>query len=123
MKQDIAKAQTAFKKLNITNIQLLRAPTGHFDQTTLKIAQQYGYTVVHWSIDSKDWTNPGVKIIVDNVTKATKGDIILLHASDSAKQTEKAIPLILDQLKKKNLKLVSISEMIANAKTNTSEIH
>ena len=59
----------------------------------------------------------------DNVAKATKGDIILLHASDSAKQTEKAIPLILDQLKKKNLKLVSISEMIANAKTNTSEIH
>ena len=59
VKQDISKAQTAFKKLNITNIQLLRPPTGHFDQNTLKIAQQYGYTVVHWSIDSKDWTNPG----------------------------------------------------------------
>jgi peptidoglycan-N-acetylglucosamine deacetylase len=123
VKQDISKAQTAFNKLNIKNIQLLRAPTGHFDQTTLKIAQGYGYTVVHWSIDSKDWTNPGVEAIVENVSKATKGDIILLHASDSAKQTEKAIPLILDQLKKKNLKLVSISEMIANAHTNTSEIN
>jgi peptidoglycan-N-acetylglucosamine deacetylase len=123
VKQDISKAQTAFNKLNIKNIQLLRAPTGHFDQTTLKIAQGYGYTVVHWSIDSKDWTNPGVEAIVENVSKATKGDIILLHASDSAKQTEKAIPLILDQLKKKNLKLVSISEMIANANTNTSEIN
>ncbi len=123
VKQDISKAQTAFSKLNIKNIQLLRAPTGHFDQTTLKIAQGYGYTVVHWSIDSKDWTNPGVETIVENVSKATKGDIILLHASDSAKQTEKAIPLILDQLKKKNLKLVSISEMIANANTNTSEIN
>jgi polysaccharide deacetylase family sporulation protein PdaB len=123
VKQDISKAQTAFKKLNITNIQLLRPPTGHFNQNTLKIAQQYGYTVVHWSIDSKDWTNPGVKMIVENVSKATKGDIILLHASDSAKQTEKAIPLILDQIKKNNLKLVSVSEMIANAKTNTSEIN
>jgi peptidoglycan-N-acetylglucosamine deacetylase len=123
VKQDISKAQTAFKKLNIKNIQLLRTPTGHFDQNTLKIAQQYGYTIVHWSIDSKDWTNPGVKMIVENVSKATKGDIILLHASDSAKQTEKAIPLIIDQIKKNNLKLVSVSEMIANAKTNTSEIN
>ena len=62
-------------------------------------------------------------MIVENVSKATKGDIILLHASDSAKQTEKAIPLIIDQIKKNNLKLVSVSEMIANAKTNTSEIN
>ena len=63
------------------------------------------------------------KDYVENVTKAKKGDIILLHASDSAKQTNKALPLILDHLKKKNLKFVTVSEMIANAKTNTSEIN
>lgn len=120
--QDIAKAQTAFKKLNITNIKFLRAPTGHFNQSSLKIAQRYGYTMVHWSIDSKDWTNPGVRVIEQNVSKAKKGDIILLHASDSATQTDKAIPLILDTLKKKNLRLVTVSEMIANADTKTSEI-
>jgi peptidoglycan-N-acetylglucosamine deacetylase len=122
VRQDIGKGQTAFKKMNINDIKLLRAPTGHFDQTTLKIAQRYGYTVVHWSIDSKDWTNPGVDVINQNISKAKKGDIILLHASDSAKQTEKAIPLILDTLKKKNLKLVTVSEMFANANTKTSEI-
>ena len=122
VKQDITKAQVAFKKLNVNKIQILRAPTGHFDQTTLKIAQRYGYTVVHWSIDSKDWTNPGVDVINANVAKAKKGDIILLHASDSAKQTAKAIPYILDTLEKKNLKLVTVSEMIANANTKSSEI-
>jgi peptidoglycan-N-acetylglucosamine deacetylase len=122
VKQDISKAQTAFSKLNIKDIKLLRAPTGHFDQSTLKIAQRYGYTVVHWSIDSKDWTNPGVNIIRDNVSKAKEGDIILLHASDSAKQTAKALPLILEDVKKKNLELVTVSEMIANAETNSNEI-
>jgi peptidoglycan-N-acetylglucosamine deacetylase len=120
--QDISKAQTAFKKLNINNIQLLRAPTGHFDQNTLKIAQRHGYTVVHWSIDSKDWTNPGVETIAENVAKAEKGDIILLHASDSAKQTEKALPLLLQNIKEKNLKLVTVSEMIANANSKTTEV-
>jgi polysaccharide deacetylase family sporulation protein PdaB len=120
--QDIGKAQTAFKKLNINNIKLLRAPTGHFNQAALKISQRYGYTMVHWSVDSKDWTNPGVRAINENVSKAKKGDIILLHASDSATQTEKALPLILDTLNRKDLKLVKVSEMIANAETKTTEI-
>lgn len=122
IRKDISKAQESFGKLNIKNIKVLRAPTGHFDQRTLKIADHYGYTVVHWSVDSQDWTNPGVKAIVENVGKAKKGDIILLHASDSAKQTAKSLPFILENIRKKGLKLVTVSEMIANGETKSSEI-
>jgi peptidoglycan-N-acetylglucosamine deacetylase len=122
IKKDISKAQEVFAKLNIKNIKVLRAPTGHFDERTLKIAEQYGYTVVHWSIDSKDWTNPGVNSIVANVDQAKKGDIVLLHASDSAKQTAQALPLILADLKHKGLKLVTVSEMIANGNASSAEI-
>lgn len=122
IKKDISKAQEVFAKLNIKNIKVLRAPTGHFDERTLKIAEQYGYTVVHWSIDSKDWTNPGVNAIVANVDQAKKGDIVLLHASDSAKQTAQALPLILADLKHKGLKLVTVSEMIANGNASSAEI-
>jgi peptidoglycan-N-acetylglucosamine deacetylase len=122
IRKDLAKAQDVFKKLNVKEIKHVRAPTGHFDQKTLKVADRLGYTVVHWSLDSKDWSNPGVETIIENVSKAKKGDIILLHASDSAKQTAKALPQILDELDKKNLKLVTVSEMIANAETKTNEI-
>ncbi|MEH7180953.1 polysaccharide deacetylase family sporulation protein PdaB [Neobacillus vireti] len=120
--KDISKAKDAFNKLSIKDIKLLRAPTGHFDERTLKISERYGYTVVHWSIDSKDWTNPGVNQIVANVKKADKGDIVLLHASDSAKQTAKAIPGIIQELRNKGLKLVSVSEMIANGSVESKEI-
>ncbi|WP_318506221.1 polysaccharide deacetylase family sporulation protein PdaB [Bacillus sp. T3] len=123
IKKDLLLAQEVFKKLNVKGIELARAPTGQFDQRSLKIATQYGYSFVHWSIDSKDWTNPGVEQITKNVAKAKKGDIILLHASDSAKQTAKAIPNILAELKKKGLKLVSVSEMIANGTTQSSEVN
>ncbi|MHC0039166.1 polysaccharide deacetylase family sporulation protein PdaB [Pseudoneobacillus sp. C159] len=122
IRKDISKAQVAFGKLNIKDIKLLRAPTGHFDKRTLSIANRYGYTVVHWSVDSNDWDNPGVDIIVKNVEKAGKGDIILLHASDSAKQTAKALPNILDSIDKKGLKLVSVSGMIANGSAYSSDI-
>jgi peptidoglycan-N-acetylglucosamine deacetylase len=120
--RDISKAQEAFKKLNVKDIKLLRAPTGQFDKRTLKVAERYGYTVVHWSVDSMDWTNPGIQKIVANVDKADKGDIVLLHASDSAKQTAKALPLILEDVRKKGLKLVSVSEMIANGNVQSKEI-
>jgi peptidoglycan-N-acetylglucosamine deacetylase len=122
IKKDISKAQVAFNKLNIKDIKLLRAPTGHFDERTLKIAERFGYTVVHWSIDSKDWTNPGAENIITNVGASKKGDIILLHASDSAKQTAKALPAILDDLNSKGLKLVTVSAMIANGDTKSNEI-
>lgn len=122
IRRDLLRAQDSFKKLNIKEIELVRAPTGHFDEKTLKIAERLGYTVVHWSIDSMDWENPGVDKIVSNVKKAKKGDIVLLHASDSAKQTAKAIPLIAKELQQKNVKLVSVSEMIANATSSSKEI-
>ncbi|MCM3671503.1 polysaccharide deacetylase family sporulation protein PdaB [Mesobacillus maritimus] len=122
IRQDLSKAQEAFKKLNVKEIELVRAPTGHFDKRTLNIAEKMGYTVVHWSLDSKDWTNPGVGQIVKNISKAKKGDILLLHASDSAKQTAAALPGIIDEIENKNLKMVSVSEMIANGTAKSSEI-
>lgn len=122
IRQDLSKAQEAFKKLNVKEIELVRAPTGHFDKRTLNIAEKMGYTVVHWSLDSKDWTNPGVGQIVENISKAKKGDILLLHASDSAKQTAAALPGIIDEIQNKNLKMVSVSEMIANGTAKSAEV-
>ncbi|MBT2681187.1 polysaccharide deacetylase family sporulation protein PdaB [Bacillus sp. ISL-35] len=122
IRRDIMKAQEAFKKLNVKNIELLRAPTGHFDQRTLKIAERLGYTVVHWSLDTKDWTNPGTAVIAENASKAKKGDILLMHASDSAKQTAEALPLVLKDIKSKNLKMVTVSEMIANGDSRSAEV-
>ncbi|MEW8987040.1 MAG: polysaccharide deacetylase family sporulation protein PdaB [Bacillus sp. (in: firmicutes)] len=122
VRRDIQKAQEAFKKLNVKNIELLRAPTGHFDQRTLKIAERFGYTVVHWSLDTKDWTNPGTEVIAANASKAKKGDILLMHASDSAKQTAEALPLVLKDIRSKNLKMVTVSEMIANGESKSAEV-
>ncbi|MBP3038185.1 polysaccharide deacetylase family sporulation protein PdaB [Bacillaceae bacterium Marseille-Q3522] len=122
IRQDISKAQTAFSKLDVKDIKLIRAPTGNFNKDTLKIAEQLGYTVIHWSVNSNDWTNPGTETIIKNVEKAKNGDIILLHASDSALQTENALPAIINNIHKKGLKLVTVSEMIANANAESKEV-
>lgn len=123
IKQDLVRAQNSFQKLGLDDIQLLRPPTGQFNEKALKIATQYGYTVVHYSVNSQDWLNPGVDQIVQNVNDRMKsGDIVLLHASDSATQTAQALPAILKQIKEKNLKNVTVGELISNTKTRSSEV-
>lgn len=123
IKRDILMADEALKKLGIKEIKYLRPPNGNFNKKILRIADGYGYSIVHYSIDSKDYTNPGVEKIVENVVPTMSGgDIILLHATDSATQTDKALPLIIKGLKAKQLQSVTIEQLVSNAKIDSSEI-
>jgi peptidoglycan/xylan/chitin deacetylase (PgdA/CDA1 family) len=61
------------------------------------------------------YLNPGPDKIIENVNSHIKGgDIVLLHASDSATQTEEALPAIIHNLKQKGLKNVTVGDLIAN---------
>lgn len=92
---------------------LLRLPNGDFDKRVLKIADEMGYTTIQWDTNSKDWKNPGVDRIIKNVvTHAHPGDIILMHASDSSKQTHEALPVIIDELRAKGYTFATVSELI-----------
>ncbi|MDR7074752.1 polysaccharide deacetylase family sporulation protein PdaB [Fictibacillus barbaricus] len=123
IKRDILLAQEKIKKVSGKTTSLLRPPNGNFDDRILNISEDLHHTVVHWSIDTKDWKNPGVNKIVETATDGTKaGDIILLHASDSVKQTHLALPQIIEKLKTDGFKFVSVSEMIANTAANTKEV-
>ncbi|MFT0803820.1 polysaccharide deacetylase family sporulation protein PdaB [Bacillus swezeyi] len=123
IKKDLVKAQNSFQKLGIDDLTLLRPPTGQFNKDVLDVAKQYGYTIVHYSINSDDWTNPGVQKIVQNVNETVNaGDIVLFHASDSAKQTKEALPEIVHHLRSKGLKNVTVSELIANTDAKSSEV-
>ncbi|MDQ0163999.1 polysaccharide deacetylase family sporulation protein PdaB [Aeribacillus alveayuensis] len=124
IRRDISLAQEVFNKLGVKDITLLRPPTGNFNEEVLKIAEKYDLSVIHYSIDSNDWQNPGIDEIVANVTKSLKpGDIVLLHASDSAKQTSAALPLILSKMKQAGIKNASIEELISNGDVKTKEVN
>ncbi|WP_274365190.1 polysaccharide deacetylase family sporulation protein PdaB [Paenibacillus thermotolerans] len=95
---------------------LLRLPNGDFDKRVLKIADELGYRTIQWGTDSLDWENPGVETIVNRVLSgAHPGDIVLLHASDSAKETHKALPEIIDKLRAKGYDFATVTELIEGA--------
>ena len=116
VRSDLHLAQEVFGKLGHKNLKLLRTPSGHFNEEVLELAKTMGLEVVHWNVNPNDWDNPGTEMIVDAVMKsASNGDILLLHASDSAKQTAGALETILPGLKNKGFTFVPISELISQA--------
>ncbi|MDY0407237.1 polysaccharide deacetylase family sporulation protein PdaB [Virgibacillus sp. 179-BFC.A HS] len=118
VRADLLKAQEVFQKLGLKNVNLLRTPSGHFNEEIVELAHKLGFEVIHWNINPNDWKNPGTQEIIDFTMKNTSnGDILLLHASDSAKQTAEALKTILPGLKNKGFHFVHISELLTEAHT------
>lgn len=116
VKKDMLYAKEIFRKLGYEKITLMRAPNGQINKEIIKLAESLGLKVIHWRVDADDWENPGTNEIVDTVMKETSnGDIILLHASDSVKQTAKALEEILPGLKNKGFHFVTVSELYNQA--------
>jgi polysaccharide deacetylase family sporulation protein PdaB len=123
IRAQITTAHQILTKLTGKEPHLIRFPNGDFDKRVLRIANSLGYTTIQWDTDSLDWMNPGTQKIVSRVlSKAHPGDIILMHASDSCKQTHEALPQIIDSLRSKGYKFVTVSELIAGSKTETKAV-
>nr|WP_239070141.1 MULTISPECIES: polysaccharide deacetylase family protein [unclassified Streptomyces] len=59
---------------------LFRAPGGHFARAALQVCADLELRPISWSIDSADWTRPGVDRICDRVlSRAGTGSIVLHH--------------------------------------------
>lgn len=121
---DIRQAKQTFEKLGFKDIKWMRPPHGHVNKEVLGMIEKEGMQTVQWSINPRDWENPGTNSIIDAVLKeGSEGDIILMHASDSVKQTPKALEVILPGLKQKGLKFVSITELVSGGESETSQIN
>lgn len=123
IRTQISTAHTVLTELTGTEPNLIRMPNGDFDKRVLQVASDLGYKVIQWDTDSLDWKNIGVDNIVKRVTtKAHPGDIVLLHASDSCKQTHEALPLIIDELRRQGYEFVTVSELISQSNAEGKEV-
>lgn len=113
IRKDLMYAKEVFRKLGNHDIKYFRPPTGLFNEEMVQTAKTLGLDVIYWSVNPRDWENKGIEVLADELIKQTSGgDIILLHASDDAKETAKALEVVIPQLKEKELSFVTISELI-----------
>ncbi|MCW1754923.1 MULTISPECIES: chitooligosaccharide deacetylase NodB [Rhizobium] len=62
------------------SIRHVRAPYGIWTDEVLTTSAGVGLAPLHWSVDPRDWSRPGVDAIVDTVLSSVQpGAIVLLH--------------------------------------------
>lgn len=96
----------------------VRPPHGFKDFSVMKQIEKLHLQAVNWSVLPKDWTRPGVDVIVQRVVEGVKpGSIVLLHDGDSPaktasrQQTVEALPIIIDKLREKGYTFVTVDKL------------
>lgn len=114
IKENILDAHKNIKKATGKEASLIRCPNGAWNDTVLKAANEINYTVIQWHTDSLDWfKDRSSDQIAQRVLKGVHpGDIILMHSSDVCDRTPEALPIILEGLKEKGYKLVTVSQLL-----------
>ncbi len=113
VKENIYKAHQDLLSVVPRVAPYFRPPNGDYDDLVIDTARELGFETIIWSVDSLDWKNPGPSYMVDRVLKRSfPGAIILCHASDSSHEIHLALPGIISGLRKKGLRLVTLSQLV-----------
>ncbi|WP_378951149.1 polysaccharide deacetylase family protein [Pelosinus sp. sgz500959] len=127
IEEEIDHTNRVIKAAVGTTPHVVRPPHGFRDPVVMEIMAVRGLKVVEWSIMSRDWTNPGVDVIVDRtVAKVKNGSIILLHDGDgidsraSRIQSVEATRRIIQTLTAQGYQFVTVDEILAKTEENKS---
>jgi|SRR5690625_4757244 len=114
IRKDLIFAKQLFDKLNYSNMKYVRPPNGDFSDDIISLVEQLDLELIRWRVNANDVEGANAEMIADNVIQQTEyGDIILFHASDSAKYTADALDVILTHFKNKKISPVTVSELLS----------
>ncbi len=107
---EIQKTEQAVSELLGIKTTLFAPPAGDYDAQTVEICRQLGYKLTLWSADTIDWKEGSDADTITKriVKKDLDGAIILMHPKP---ETVKALPAILDELKRRNIQPVPLYEL------------
>lgn len=124
--KEIKDAEAIIREVTGRTTSYFRPPKAWLTEAEKKQINRLGYKVVLWSLNSKDWVTFDDKYIVKYLVRNIRpGEIILFHDSGGVfgkeggnrSETIKAIPLLVDRLRVKGYKFVTVSELM-NKKGN-----
>lgn len=119
---EVRKTDQAIGKVLGIKTKLMRPPRGLISASNRKTLLELGYVVVMWTVSALDWSGLSPKAMTRRVKRYIRnGGIILFHDSGALIKSEggkrgntvEALPLIIDELKRKGYKIVPLSQMLA----------
>ena len=120
--KEIKKTQVAIANATGMWPTLFRPPRGIYSEAVRRVIVQNGFRMILWSVSGMDWSGIPASVIARRVVKhAGPGAIILLHDSGalirseghSRMNTARAVPEIIERLRREGYRFVTISEMLS----------
>jgi peptidoglycan/xylan/chitin deacetylase (PgdA/CDA1 family) len=100
-KYQVTRADGAIRAQTGYTPRCLRPPFGAVNSRVYSRAAALGKQIILWTLDPRDWSNPGTAVIISRVLNNVRsGSVILLHdGGGNRSQTVAALPVILKTLK------------------------
>lgn len=123
-KMELNANQRLFEEITNHSMNLFRPPyvadaepSTRSELLPILRAQDMGYTMVGELIDPNDWQRPSSKEIVKRVLdQLPEGNVILLHdAGGNRSNTVKALPIIINELKKRGYTFTTIASLLGKS--------
>lgn len=111
------KTQSIIEAYTDSRVKLCRPPGGYYSDEIARAAQARDYSIVLWTIDTRDWSGCSSDDIVNEVLEnAECGDIILMHDSSGKKlHTPEALRQIIPVLLERGFRFVTVSELLGSS--------
>ncbi len=111
-KQEILKTEEIVKGITGHKTVLFAPPYGDLNTTVVKSAEDIGYKVIMWSIDTIDWNTKDYRKILERLEKKHhNGAIVLMHPTAV---TIEALPQMIDSLGQNGYEITTVSDVIEN---------
>ena len=111
MLKEMNDCEEKIKNVTGESKKLFRAPYGDYNEDVVSLAQDAGYLVIQWDVDSLDWKDLSTEEISARVNGNVKnGSIMLFH--NGAKNTVAALKSLIPKLKEKGYEFVRVGDLI-----------
>ena len=113
IKEEVLQCQDLIKDITDFRTKLVRFPHGYLREDALSVAKEINYKIVNWTFGI-DWERDlSYEEMLDLYLENTKpGTIFLMHDLQKNTKIIKMLPLLIDRLKEKNYKFVTVGELI-----------
>ena len=110
VREQIERSHLVLERLDIRPVGF-RPPGGSWSAAVTDVASRVGERLILWSVDSEDFHRQKPRFLADGVVKqAEAGSIVLLHDGGGHRaSTVRALPRIINGLRRNGLELVALS--------------
>ncbi len=117
LSDELGKCEDVLEELCEYRPHLFRPPEGTVTQYVRHCSEVGDYSLVLWSLDTRDWENKSTDTIVQTVLDSIRpGDIILMHDYiGTGSKTPEALEILLPELLQRGYEPVTVSRLLGLA--------